>query len=286
MPVVDGSEAARLLRWAVDDPETVRRYRAKVVSVPGSACAWWSAALSGRGHGRLWLGTVAGRDLVVIAHRFGFALEHGVDALLATPVLGHGCDNPLCQRIDAAHVRASSHVLNRREWAARRRIGGSPLLDRRGARGRARALRDAVHAAGELLDVAERVTVLGEEAEAARGAGPGRRTLRRGTGKRRTTVAVPARPDRACLWPVAPTAPPSGRVTRGVAGCARHLRRAGMRSVGRAGAPRTAGLGGAQPPSRRRGARSADRAGTADRPACGAGAFEPRDRTRASRSAR
>jgi hypothetical protein len=155
MPVVDGSEAARLLRWAVDDPETVRRYRAKVVSVPGSACAWWSAALSGRGHGRFWLGTVAGRDLVVIAHRFGFAVEHGVDALLATPVLGHGCDNPLCQRIDAAHERASSHVLNRREWAARRRIGGSPLLDRRGARGRARALRDAVHAAGELFAVVE-----------------------------------------------------------------------------------------------------------------------------------
>jgi hypothetical protein len=92
---------------------------------------------------------------VVIAHRFGFALEHGVEALLATPVLGHGCDNPICQRIDRAHVRASSHVLNRREWAARRRIGGSPLLDRRGARGRARALRDAVQAAGELFAVVE-----------------------------------------------------------------------------------------------------------------------------------
>jgi hypothetical protein len=155
MPVVHGSEAAKLLRWAVDDSDTVRRYRAKVVAVPGSACAWWSGALSGRGHGRFWLGTVAGRDVVVIAHRFGFALEHGVDALLATPVLGHGCDNPLCQRIDRAHVRASSHVLNRREWAVRRRIGGSPLLDRRGARGRARALRDAVQAADELFAVVE-----------------------------------------------------------------------------------------------------------------------------------
>jgi hypothetical protein len=155
MPVLHGSEAAKLLRWAVDDLETVRRYRSKVVSVPGSACAWWSGALSGRGHGRFWLGTVAGRDVVVIAHRFGFALERGVEALLATPVLGHGCDNPLCQRIDAAHVRASSYVLNRREWAARRRIGGSPLLDRRGARGRARALRDAVQAAGELFAVVE-----------------------------------------------------------------------------------------------------------------------------------
>jgi hypothetical protein len=155
MSVVHGSQAAQLPRWAVDDPETVGRYRAKVVAVPGSACAWWSGALSGRGHGRFWLGTVAGRDVVVIAHRFGFALARGVDALLATPVLGHGCDNPVCQRVDAADVRASSHVLNRRERAARRRIGGSPLLDRRGARGRARALRDAVQAAGELFAVVE-----------------------------------------------------------------------------------------------------------------------------------
>jgi hypothetical protein len=40
----------------------------------------------------------------------------GVDALLAAPVLVNGCGNPVCQRIDAADVRASSHVLNRREW--------------------------------------------------------------------------------------------------------------------------------------------------------------------------
>jgi hypothetical protein len=150
-----GPEAARMLRWAIDDAETVRRYRAKVVAVPGWACAWWSGSVSGRGHGRFWLGTVDGHDVVVIAHRFGFALEHGPDALLATPVLGHGCDNPICQRIDRAHVRASSHLLNRREWAARRRIGGSPLLDRRGARGRARALRDAVRASAELFEVVE-----------------------------------------------------------------------------------------------------------------------------------
>jgi hypothetical protein len=45
MSVVHGSQAAQLLRWAVDDPETVGRYRAKVVAVPGSACAWWSGAL-------------------------------------------------------------------------------------------------------------------------------------------------------------------------------------------------------------------------------------------------
>lgn len=45
----------------------------------------------------------------------------------------------------------SSHTENRREWAARRQLAGSPLGDMRGARGRARALRDLVR--GDPLDV-------------------------------------------------------------------------------------------------------------------------------------
>jgi hypothetical protein len=62
--------------------------------VPGVECRLWASAVSGRGHGRFWLARVGGRDVVVIAHRFAFALEHGVDALLGVPVLGHRCDNP------------------------------------------------------------------------------------------------------------------------------------------------------------------------------------------------
>jgi len=49
--------------------------------VPGSECLWWRGAVSGRGHGRFYVGTVvavdpgeSGRDLCVIAHRFGYAL--------------------------------------------------------------------------------------------------------------------------------------------------------------------------------------------------------------------
>jgi hypothetical protein len=87
---------------------------------------------------------VAGRDVVVIAHRFASALKHGVDALEQVPVLGHRCDNPLCQRIGDGHVMASSQWLNRREWALRRHTIGGTLRDTRGARGRAGALRDAV----------------------------------------------------------------------------------------------------------------------------------------------
>ena len=39
----------------------------------------------------------------MIAHRSGFALAFGVAALIKTGVLSHGCDNPLCQRIDPEH---------------------------------------------------------------------------------------------------------------------------------------------------------------------------------------
>lgn len=48
--------------------------------IPGSACLWWDGAISGRGHGRFWVAAVDGKDLVVIAHRFGSALEQLVNA--------------------------------------------------------------------------------------------------------------------------------------------------------------------------------------------------------------
>jgi hypothetical protein len=120
------------------NPKTVARWRAKIVTVEGSSCAWWTGAVSGRGHGRFWLSS--GR--VVVAHRFAFAVVHGVEAAAAVPVLGHRCDNPLCQRVGPGHVVASSYVENRREWAIRR---GAPVLRwviRAGPRQRARELRD------------------------------------------------------------------------------------------------------------------------------------------------
>jgi hypothetical protein len=61
----------------------------------------------------------SGRDLCVIAHRFGYALIYGPAALNTVPVLGHGCNNPLCQRIGPGHVKASSHAGNRRAYLAR-----------------------------------------------------------------------------------------------------------------------------------------------------------------------
>ncbi len=144
-----GDQALALLTSALRDPMVVTRYRAKMVQVPGSDCLWWRGAVSGRGHGRFHVGTfpaeegrAAGRDLCVIAHRFGYALVFGAAALNGVPVLGHRCDNALCQRIGPGHVQASSHALNRRAYLARRFVAGNPLGDARGAQGRSRELRD------------------------------------------------------------------------------------------------------------------------------------------------
>lgn len=126
-------------RWeAALSSEAVRdRWASKVVLVPGSDCLWWLGAISGRGHGRFWVGP----DHVVIAHRFAFAMARGVEALEDARLLGHRCDNPLCQRIDDDHVGVSTARRNRLEWLHRRDWVDSPLADPRGARGRAEVLR-------------------------------------------------------------------------------------------------------------------------------------------------
>lgn len=94
----------------------VARFQAKLRLLPGSDCLWWTGAISrNAGHGRFWLGT--GR--VVVAHRFAFALAEGLDALVGVEVLAHACDNPLCQRIGAGHVVASTRAQNQIDWVAR-----------------------------------------------------------------------------------------------------------------------------------------------------------------------
>ena len=125
-------------KWAVglDDYDIRMRFVTKIIEVPRSECLWWTGAISGRGHGRFWL---LGNH-VVIAHRFAYALVNGLEALDEAPLLGHRCDNPLCQRIDEGHVVVSSARANRREYLARRDYA-DPLRDPRGARLRADALR-------------------------------------------------------------------------------------------------------------------------------------------------
>ena len=160
MPRAGLSEASlALLRWAIADELTVHRYLVKTRSMSGSGCLWWTGAVSARGHGRFWLGESDGCDVVVIAHRFGWALEFGVEDLQGVPVLGHRCDNPLCQRIGSApdgsrHVQRSSPHENAREWAARRHTHGNALRDSRGSRGRARTIRDLLRSGATGADLA------------------------------------------------------------------------------------------------------------------------------------
>ena len=123
--------------------------------MPGSSCLWWTGAVSARGHGRFWLGESDGRDVVVIAHRFAWALEFVVEDLQGVPVLGHRCDNPLCQRTGTApdgsvHVQRSSPHQNAREWASRMHACG----DSRGSRGRARSIRDLLRSGASGTDLA------------------------------------------------------------------------------------------------------------------------------------
>lgn len=155
---------------ALGDPVVLARYRAKITTVPGSECLWWTGAVSGRstrdrtdggGHGRFWF--AQGR--VIIAHRFAFAVMHGVEALDDARLLGHRCDNPLCQRIAPEHVVVSSAAQNRREWSIRRNLPDSPLADPRGPRRRARELRDMARLDPELVaaDLNRLRQLLGEQ---------------------------------------------------------------------------------------------------------------------------
>ena len=138
------------LRCAVVDPIVVARYWQHVQLAADDQCWLWTGAISGKGHGRFQIadrhvpdseGRLVRQTFVVIAHRFGYAFRYGVDALLGTPMIAHRCDNPLCQ--NPACWEPSNHRHNGRDSSRRRDVVRGPLADMRGARGRARAVRDA-----------------------------------------------------------------------------------------------------------------------------------------------
>lgn len=131
------------------DPRVATRYWSKVYVVPGSECLWWGHAVSGRGHGRFWLGP----GEVMIAHRVAWAYAYGADSLEEAPLLGHEtCDNTLCQNVE--HLLPMSAWKNSHDWAERRHRVHWPLSDVRGALGRAVAIRDALRAGRDPMAVA------------------------------------------------------------------------------------------------------------------------------------
>jgi hypothetical protein len=136
------------------DTEARARYYRKVYWRGPGQCAFFLGALGSGGHGRFRAGTrqaAADRpaSLVVPAHVYGYVLSRGipradpVTGLL--PVIRHRCDEPSCQA--AGHLAAGSAADNARDYLARRQDPYSPLNDRRGPRGRAVAIRNAILAA-------------------------------------------------------------------------------------------------------------------------------------------
>jgi hypothetical protein len=141
-----------LWRALLADPETTERYHFKVYRWPG--CWYWLGPISSSGHGRLRCGTRAldperPESRVVASHVYGFQLSRGL--LRPDPVTGllpnirHRCDEAGCHR--PSHWVTGSAADNAADYAARKRVPGSPLTDRRGAAGRAVAIRDAILAA-------------------------------------------------------------------------------------------------------------------------------------------
>lgn len=150
-------QRSSFLAERLTDPEVVRRYRSYVSEATlSTGCHVWTGAICGRGHGRFWVGAYPedGRDCVVVAHRFGYALEYGLEALEATAVIRHRCDEPSCQT--PTHWVPGTVQENTSEWSRRRWVIGSPLRDTRTGRGRAEALRAAA-LAGIDLDATARV---------------------------------------------------------------------------------------------------------------------------------
>ena len=150
---------AHHLRLAVADPELVARYWSHIKTGRADECWLWTGAISGKGHGRFQIaaeqlpqpdGSIRRRTYVVIAHRFGYAALHGVDALLDVPLLAHQCDNPLCQ--NPRCWRESNHRANAQDYGRRRDVVRGALADTRGARGRARAVRDAARDGAEISE--------------------------------------------------------------------------------------------------------------------------------------
>ena len=157
------------------DTEARARYYRKVYWRGPGQCAFFLGALGSGGHGRFRAGTrraAADRpaSLVVPAHVYGYVLSRGVPrpdpVSSALPLIRHRCDEPSCQA--AGHLAAGSAAENAEDYLARRRDPYSPLNDRRGPRGRAVAIRNAILAAlaedagaSEIEAVIERVSAAG-----------------------------------------------------------------------------------------------------------------------------
>ncbi|WP_202966043.1 hypothetical protein [Streptomonospora alba] len=122
------------------------RYWARVCWRGADRCAPWLGTLSSTGHVKVRVGSRAdGTRRMVSAHVLGYQLARGLITEEADLVLAHSCDEPACQQPD--HLSLVPRRRNGEECQARQWSG--PLLDARGPRGRAAAVREAILAARE-----------------------------------------------------------------------------------------------------------------------------------------
>jgi hypothetical protein len=133
-------------RWLAD-PDTVRRFTAKVHRHSPIGCWYWTGAIGSDGHGRFRAGSrTNATSRVITAHLYAYQLEHGLLADRPTSgidlVVRHRCDEASCQ--NPAHLHLGTAADNVDDYHARRWRHRSPLGDSRGAAGRARAIRTAI----------------------------------------------------------------------------------------------------------------------------------------------
>jgi hypothetical protein len=128
-------------RRYLGDPQMQAGYHARVCRA--SECWFWTGALSASGHGRLRVPAHLGTR-VVASHVYGYQLVYGVLVLDASglAVVRHRCDNASCHR--PSHWVTGDAAANAADYAERREDPLSPLADKRGAGGRARAIRAAI----------------------------------------------------------------------------------------------------------------------------------------------
>ena len=135
------------------DPDTRRRFEALAYRRGPDQCAYWLGAISSTGHGKFRAGSRARTQAeagpavpsrIVTAHVYAYQLHHGIIAVAPAEqmVIRHRCDETSCENGD--HLLIGTQPDNVRDYRTRRGREDGPLADRRGARGRAVAIRAAI----------------------------------------------------------------------------------------------------------------------------------------------